>query len=53
MWAFVGVYGDQARIDKLRFLEELLQIRDGWLVLRAWFNEILHPLIKWWSSIPS
>jgi len=29
-WAFTGVYGPQARVDKLRFWEELQSIRDGW-----------------------
>jgi len=29
-WAFTGVYGPQARVDKLRMLEELGRVRDAW-----------------------
>ena len=29
-WAFTGVYGPQARVDKIRFWKELQRIRDGW-----------------------
>ena len=31
-WAFTGIYGLQARVDKLRMLEELGRVRDGWPV---------------------
>ena len=44
-WAFTGVYGPQARVDKLRMLEELGRVRDGWhgpWCLGGDFNEILH-----------
>jgi len=44
-WAFTGIYGPQARTDKLRMLDELGSIRDEWS--GSWcigedFNEILH-----------
>jgi len=29
-WAFTVIYGPQARVDKLRMLEELGRVRDGW-----------------------
>ena len=44
-WAFTGVYCPQARLDKLRFGEEVQQTRDGWLGLWCLgedFHEILY-----------
>ena len=43
-WAFTGVYGPQARVDKLRMFEELGRVRDEWhgpWRLGGDFNEIL------------
>jgi len=45
-WAFFGIYGLQARLDKLRFWKELRRIRDGWpspWCIAGDFNEILYP----------
>ena len=45
-WAFTGVYGPQARTDKLRFWEELRLIKDKWSgpwCVGGDFNEILYP----------
>ena len=45
-WAFSGVYGPQARTDKLRFWAELHSARDGWpgpWCFGGDFNEILYP----------
>jgi len=45
-WAFTGVYGPQARDEKLRMLEELGRVRDGWpgpWCVGGDFNEILYP----------
>ena len=44
-WAFTGVYGPHTRGDKLRMLEELGRVRDGWSgpwCLGGDFNEILY-----------
>ena len=29
-WVFTGIYGAQARLDKLRFWKELQSTKDGW-----------------------
>jgi len=45
-WAFTGVYGPQAILDKLRFWEELQRTKDSWSgpwCLGGDFNEILYP----------
>jgi len=45
-WAFTGVYGPQARLDKSRFWEGVQRTRDRWLgplCLGGDFNEILYP----------
>ena len=44
-WAFTGIYGPHAKVDKLRMLEELGQVRDGWSgpwCIGGDFNEILY-----------
>ena len=55
-WAFTGIYGPQARVDKLRMLEELDCVRDSWFGPRCLggdFNEILHPFEKSSGVCPS
>ena len=54
-WAFIGVYGPQARADKLRFWEELQRSRDGWpgpWCIGGNFNEILYPRERSTGSCP-
>ena len=44
-WTFTGIYGPQARGDKLQMLDELRRVRDGWggpWCLGGDFNEILY-----------
>ena len=45
-WAFTGVYGPQARLNKLRFWRELQRTKDSWpglWCLGGDVNEILYP----------
>ena len=55
-WAFTGVYGPQARDEKLRMLEELGRVRDGWpgpWCVGGDFNEILYPYERSSGVCPS